>query len=58
LAVSISHEVHPAAWLIVASVCYRTDVLRADEALIVPGVGIAIALSLSLAIHRICRRPG
>jgi hypothetical protein len=45
------------AWLIVASISYRTGVLRAGEALIVPAVGIALALPISLAVHRLAPTP-
>jgi hypothetical protein len=40
-------------WLSVASVCYRTGLIRAHEALAVPAIGIVLAHTISFALHRV-----
>lgn len=45
------------AWLIAASVCYRTGVLGPREALLVPAAGIVLAVALSLATHNLAPSP-
>ena len=44
-------------WLIVASVCYRTGVLTARQALLMPAIGIVLALALSALARAVAPTP-